>query len=155
MLLDALYKMFGYNLDEIRSCRYGCVNMKRSKEKTSNENSEQNNLETADGYCGSGFIIHKNSFELLRQKLRNTLKQFLEKVDSKFYTDFSYLIITNHHVITVRVCFTLTADVNILNIYKLLNKILKRILGNCWNKPLNELSVEWQRKVHSISRGEI
>ena len=107
MLLTALYKMFGVaDLDDIRSCRYGCVNMKRFKP---NENSEENNSKKKDGYCGSGFILHKNSFESLRQKLRKTFKEVLEKVDPKFYTDFSYLIITNHHVITVRVCFTLLA----------------------------------------------
>ena len=110
MLLTALYKMFGVaDLDDIRSCRYGCVNMKRCKEENSNDNSEENDPKKKSGYCGSGFILHKNSFESLRQKLRKFFKEVLEEVDPKFYTDFSYLIITNHHVITVRVCFTFSA----------------------------------------------
>ena len=79
--------------DEIRNCAAGCVNLGKK-----------------DTKCGSGFLIQgsyrKQSrikrlvpeiFEL-REKLKEKYSQFLNK-KGDWYTDFKYLVITNHHVI--------------------------------------------------------
>ena len=87
-MFEYVLSMFGDGLNKVRKCRYSCVNIK---------NDPKNG--TDNGYCGSGFILHTNTFKPLREKLNKTFKQQLEK--AWFYTDFKYLIITNLHVVEV------------------------------------------------------
>ena len=74
--------------DEIRNCAAGCVNLGKMDTKN-----------------GSGFLIQGSFLRhgtitkvKLREKLKEKYSQFLNKKDD-WYTDFKYLIITNHHVV--------------------------------------------------------
>ena len=77
----------GDGLDNIRDCRFSCVNIKNDSKKS-----------TDNGYYGSGFILHTNSFKPLRKELKETFKQ----LENSKFTDFRFLVITNFHVVEVR-----------------------------------------------------